>query len=173
MYEPLPADFSRGQFVLYDTQARRVVLACSPLDAPLSYAEEGEPGRIVVAGAGAGRYAGEGIRSAFFIFDIAQMRVTHVIRLPIQARWMEYNVLPFKRGPDRKVYFYGADDQGTALFRVDSVTGRVEPVLRAAGITDTAVYNNAGAPFAFFKDRVYFGIHELLSVPLETVTGVK
>lgn len=171
MYEPLPADFSPGKFVLYDTKAQQVAVDISPLGAALSYAEEGVTGRVVVAGANAGKYAGEGVASALFIFDTAQKRVTHVIRVPFKVVWSEYNVLPFLKGPDSKVYFYGADADGVALFRIDSVSGKVEPVLRAKGITDEAVITNRGATFAFFKNRVYFGVHALVSLPLETVVG--
>ena len=167
-YEPLPEDFSHGKFVLYDTKDKKVVLESSPLDTPLSYCEEGEPGRIVVVGY-AGKYRGEGVRGAFFIFDVNEMRVTHVIRTPFKVRWAEYNVLPFVRGPDRKIYFYGSDQHGAALFRIDSRDGKIEPVLRGRHITDVATYNNKGAAFAFLGDRVYFGCKALVSVPLATV----
>jgi hypothetical protein len=173
MFEPLPTNYSRGKFVLYDTVAKTVALDISPLDAPYSYCEEGVSGRVVVAASHAGKYAGDGVRTAFFIFDVAQMRVTHVIRLPIKANWAEYNVLPFQKGPDDKIYFYGADSNGVALFRIDSVSGAVEPVMRAKGMTDVATYNVPGAPFAFFKDRLYFGVNALMSVPLSTVMGGK
>ncbi len=170
-YEPLPPDFSPGKFVLIDTRTRDVVFESSPLDAPLSYAAEGEPGRIVVYG-GPGRYAGDGVRGAFFIFDVETMQVTHVVRLPVRMVWMEYdNSTRFERGPDNQIYFYGRDDHGVALCRVDSLTGTVEPVLRGRHITDAGVYNNTGAPFAFADDRVYFGARRLVSLPLETVTG--
>jgi hypothetical protein len=171
MYEPLPEDFSRGKFVLYDTRTKEIVLDASPLDAPLSYAEQGEPGRVVVAGARPGKYAADGVKTALFIFDANQMRVTHVIRAPFAVRWAEYNVLNYLRGPDNKVYFYAQDDDGVALMRIDSVTGKVEPVLRGRHITDVRVYNVLGAPFAFFQDRVYFGAQHLVSVPLQTVIG--
>jgi hypothetical protein len=173
MFEPLPPDFTPGKFVLYDTVAKKVALDISPLGAALSYAEEGEPGRIVVAGANPGKYAGEGVKTAFFIFDVKEMRVTHVIRVPVKTGWAEYNVLPFQKGPDNKIYFYGSDENGVALCRIDSVTGKVEPVMRAKGMTDVATYNVTGAPFAFLNDRLYFGVHNLMSVPLSTVTGAK
>ena len=170
-YEPLPDHYSTGKFALIDTRTRSVVLESSPLDAPLSYAEEGAPGRIVVYGA-PGKYAGEGIRGAFFIFDMAKMQVTHIIRLPVKLGWQEYdNATRFERGPDGKIYFYGNDGKDVALCRVDSVTGTVEPVLRGSNITDVATYVNMGAPFAFCGDRVYFGAQRLVSVPLQTVIG--
>jgi len=170
-YEPLPENYSVGKFALIDTRTRRVVLESSPLDAPLSYAEEGAPGRVVVYGA-PGKYAGPGIRGAFFIFDVAKMQVTHIIRLPVKLVWQEYdNATRFEHGPDGKIYFYGHDDQGVALCRVDSVTGSVEPVLRGSNITDVATYVNIGAPFAFCGDRVYFGAQRLVSVPLAAVIG--
>ena len=110
---------------------------------------------------------------AFCLFDVKKMRVTHVVRAPFMVRFAEYNLLPFERGPDKKIYFYGADRYGVALFRIDSVTGVIEPVLRAKGITDVAPNNNKGSPFTFMDDRVYFGVYDLLSLPLETVTGVR
>lgn len=153
-FEPLPERFSPGKFVLIDAKSRQVVHESSPLDAELSYAEEGEPDRVVVAG-----------KTALFIFDVAKMQVTHVIQLPVKVAWQEYDhVTRFERGPDRKIYFYGKDEQGVALCRVDSVTGVVEPVLRGHNITDVATYQNTGAPFAFVGDRIYFGAQHLVSV---------
>lgn len=170
-FEPLPADFSPGKFVLVDTRTNEVVLDTSPVNAALSFCEEGEPGRVVAVGY-AGKYGGDGIRGNMFIFDVATMQVTHAIRLPVKVVWMEYNnVLRFERGPDRRLYFYGQDDQGVALCRVDSQTGKVEPVLRGHHITDVASYNNKGAAFAFVGDRVYFGAQHLVSLPVATLTG--
>lgn len=170
-FEPLPKDFSPGKFVLIDTWDRSVKLDCSPLNSALSYAEEGAPGRVVVYGT-PGNYAGDNVRGAFFIFDTGKMKVTHVIRLPVKLVWGEYdNVMRFERGPDRRIYFYGKDDAGIALCRVDSVTGVVEPVLRGKQITDVATYSNTGAGFTFCGDRVFFGAHRLVSLPLQTVTG--
>lgn len=169
--EPLPENFSPGKFVLIDIRTRQAALDCSPLDAPLFYAEEGEPGRVVVYGS-PGKYAGDGVQGALFIFDVAQMKVTHVIRLSVRVVWTEYdNAQRFERGPDRRIYFYGRNDQGVVLCRVDSVSGKVEPVLRGHNITDVASYVNKGAPFTFFGDRVYFGCGQLVSLPLKTVIG--
>lgn len=170
-YEPLPENYSTGKFALIDTRTRSVVLESSPLDASLSYAAEGAPGRVVVYGS-PGKYAGDGIRGAFFIFDVAKMQVTHILRLPVKLVWQEYdNATRFERGPDGKIYFYGRDDKGVALCRVDSLTGAVEPVLRGSNITDVATYVNVGATFAFCGNRVYFGAERLVSLPLETVIG--
>lgn len=171
MYEPLPEDFSPGKFVLYDTKTGKVVVDISPLDAGLSYCEEGEPGRIVVAGGLPRKDQKDGVRGGMFIYDTNEMRVTHVIHTPFRVNHFEYNVLSFERGPDKKIYFYGRDEDGVALFRIDSLTGVVEPVLRGKNITDVAVYNNTGAMFTFFRDRVYFGCHRLVSLPVEAVTG--
>lgn len=171
LYEPLPKDFSSGKFCLVDTRTQKVVLDISPLDAPLSYCEEGEPGRVVACGY-PGRYGGEGIRAALFIFDVARMRVTHVVRLPFKVVWTEYdNLLRFERGPDKRIYFYGRDDKGVALLRIDSRTAKVEPVLRGHNLTDVAGYVNVGASFCFFQDRVYFGAKRLVSLPVKTVIG--
>ena len=170
-FEPVPPNFSPGKFVVMDTHNRSVVLDSSPLDAELAYAAEGEPGRVVVAGK-PGKYAGDGIAGAFFIFDVAKMQVTQVIRLPVKVVWTEYdNSTRFARGPDHKIYFYGRDASGVALCRVDSVTGVVEPVLRGHNITDVATYNNPGAAFTFCGERAYFGAQHLVSVPVQTVTG--
>jgi hypothetical protein len=170
-FDPLPENHSPGKFVVIDTRTRNVVLDCSPLDAPLFFCEEGVPGRVVVSGA-AGKYAGDGIRDTLFIFDVTAMRVTHVVRLPVRVRWKEYdNTLRFERGPDQRVYFYGQDDAGVALCRVDSRTGQVVPVLRGHHVTDVQTYNNPGAHFAFCGDRVYFGAQHLVSLPVGQVTG--
>jgi len=170
-FDPLPEDFSPGRFVVIDTRTRQVALDCSPLDAPLSYCEEGVPGRVVVAGS-PGKYSGEGVRGALFIFDVQAMRATHIVRLPVSVRWAEYdNAVRFERGPDQRVYFYGRDDKGVALCRVDSRTGKVEPVLRGRHLTDVQTYNNPGACFAFCGDRVYFGAQHLVSLPANVVTG--
>jgi hypothetical protein len=169
----VPESYDFGKLVLIDTKERKVVQDISPTGGGLSYAEEGEPGRVVIAGDQGRRYQGDGIRGVLLIYDVNEKRVVYVVRTPFRVNYFEYNVLPFKRGPDNKIYFYGKDESGTALYRIDSRDGTVEPVLRSPEITEVASYNNNGASFEFLGDRVYFGCKQLVSVPIETVLGTK
>jgi hypothetical protein len=172
-YEPLPENAPRGKISLVNIDSREVVQQIAPTGASMTYAEEAEPGKVVIFSRASKTVSDKPHRGIMLVYDVNEKRVTHMVLMPLYIGWGEYNVLYFERGPDRKIYFYGRDGNGTALFRFDSATCKVEPVLRHKMITESASYNNNGAYFAFAGDRVYFCARELVSVPIETVVGGK
>jgi len=172
-FEPAAKPYTRGKFALFDVRTRRFVHQGDPTGGKLWYVEEGAPGHAVIV-ASPGRYAGAGIRSVLFVFDVKTMRSVRVVRLPVAIRWNQYDASDkFERGPDGRIYFYGTDEQGTAMFGFDSRTGAVEPVFREKGVTDFKVYTTPGAAFCFAGDRVYFGASHVRSLPLHAVVKGK
>jgi len=166
-FEPAPEPFGWGRLLLFDVKKRAFVHESVPTGYKVWYVDEGAPGQVV-GFASPGRYRGDGVRSVLFVFDTRTMKYTRIIRLPVGVRWGQYDHCgKFERGPDHKVYFYGHDKDGTALFRVDSRTGAVEPVFFERGVTNFRVYNNPGAAFCFGKDRIYFGTHGIRSLSFE------
>jgi hypothetical protein len=168
-FEPVPSDHTRGRLFLFDVRTHRFVHDTDPTGDKLWYVEEGRPGHAVVA-ANAGRYAGPDVKSVLVVFDVKTMRPARVVKLPVRIRWNQYDASDkFERGPDHWIYFYGTDADGTAMFRFDSATGKVEPVFREKGVTDFCVYTTPGAAFCFARDRVYFGTSQVRSLPLKEV----
>jgi hypothetical protein len=173
-YEPLPKNPTRGKLTVVNVDTREVVMDISPTGASMTYAEEAEPGKIVIFSRASKQVSKEPHTGIMMVFDVKQMKVTHMVLMNLYIGWGEYNVLYFERGPDNKIYFYARDkSKTTALYRFNSKTYEVEPVLRHKMITGTASYNNPGAYFAFTKKNVYFCARELVSVPLKTVVGGK
>lgn len=171
-FDPRPADFKGGYLHIWDTQAKRFVHRSSPLNGRISYIAEAEPGILVGFGDGY-----EGSQGALFIFDTNAMRTTRIIRLPLRCRFTTYgSPVRFERGPDNRIYFYGTDANGAAMFRVDSVSGKVEAVARGTGITtqDEGAHPLVYLPgntFVFGKDKVYFGSAFIYSTPIENIIG--
>jgi len=158
---------------MINVDSREVVLDIAPTGSTLLYAEETEPGRVVIFSRASKQFSDKPHRGILLVFDVQTRQVTDAVLMPLSIGWGEYSVLPFERGPDKKVYFYGSDGKETAMFRFDSKTCTVEPVLRHKMITSASTYGSPGAQFAFTKNRVYFSARELVSVPLATVMGGK
>lgn len=167
-FDPRP-DNTSGKFALFDVRNHRFVHDEDLTGRKLLYVTAGKPGHVVIAGPPS-KYAGPGVQSLLVVFDVKTMKTVRVVQLPVEIRWNQYDsAQKFETGPDGCVYFYGADKDGTALFRFHSDTGAVEPVFREKGVSDFAVYMTPGPAFCFAKDRVYFGTTELRSLPVDKV----
>ena len=167
---PPPANTPGGYIHIWDTQTHEFVARVSPTGGSVLYVQESTPGMLV-------GYTRSGGTSSLFVFDVKKKETVRIVKLPLRAGFSTYaSPVRFERGPDQKIYFYGQDDQGVALFRFDSTTGTVEPVARGPGITDvepgsqTLVFQ-PGNTLLFTKDRVYFGSSHLRSVALEKIIG--
>ncbi len=161
-FEPPLADAPGGVLIIWDTQERRFVHRSSPWPGHCRYIEEGAPGLVVI------QYSG-----ALAVFDLARMETVRLVKVPLSCRFTTYgSPVRFERGPDEKIYFYGTDKDGTALFRFDSRSGQVEAVARGPGISEVSGTGHPlvflpGSTFLFTKERVYFATSHLWSVPLE------
>ena len=163
-FEPPLHDAPPGVLIIWDTQERKFVHRSAPWPGHCRYIQEGAPGLVMI------QYSG-----ALAVFDLAKMETVRIVKVPLSCRFTTYgSPVRFERGPDEKVYFYGNDKDGTALFRIDSRTGAVEAVARGPGISEISGTGHPlvflpGSTFLFTKDRVYFGTSHLWSVPLDQI----
>jgi len=158
-----------GHLYIFDTQTHKFVHKSSPPKSKVRYIEEGPDGLVLGYASGGG---GTNHGSRIFVFDTHSMRTTRIIRMPWTVQHSQYaSPVRFERGPDKRIYFYGSDDYGTALFRVDGLAGEVDAVARGKGITDVSQYGVNGATFVFAPKSIFFGGLHLVSVPLENITG--
>jgi len=171
MAPPFP-DLERGYLHVWDTQTRRFVHRSSPTHAKVRFIEEGAEGLVAVYtdswdGYEDGWPKGLARASQMVIFDVRAMATARILRLPWHDFHSAYSVPFIYRGPDDRVYFFGTDEHGTALFRVDTVTGKIDAVARGPGISDSEY----GVSVLFTPDRVFFGGTALRSAPIETIVG--
>jgi hypothetical protein len=150
-------------------ETREVVQELAPTGSVMTHAEEALPGKVLIFSRASETISKKPHRGIFMVYDAAEKRITHMVLSQLYVPWGEYNVMPFERGPDNKIYFYADDANGTAMFRFDVTTCKIEPVLRHPTITGSAVISNPGAAMTFTRDRVYFGARQLVSVPLDKV----
>ncbi len=168
---PPPKEIAGGLLLLYDTQDHKFVYCSKVFDRGLMFLTEADAGILVGYG-----YGIDG-QAALFTFDVKRRQMIRYVKLSTRPAFSPYGYCNrFVRGPDGKVYFYSADKQNNlALFRFDTRTGVVEPVGRGKGLTDWKARGlpGLGAPFAFGRDRVYFGTDHLYSVAVEQIVGQK
>jgi|GEM_PF-4175975 len=168
-YEPLPENFEGGLLLFYDTQSGKFVQEIAPTGGQMGFVEQADENTLVVYG-DAGRYATDTHRAALVLFDLNQMAVRDIVLLRAQPMISSYGTtVRFERGPDNRIYFYGRDDKGTALMRIDPKSAKVDAIARHQHISDAKLYGRPGATFVFAKDRVYFASSHLVSVPLERI----
>jgi hypothetical protein len=168
-YDPLPENAPRGKIVVINVDTRQPVLDIAPTGAGCFYAAETDDGKVVIFSRPSEKITDKPHGGIFMIFDAAEMRVTDMVVTPLYISWGEYSVLPFKKGPDNKIYFYGKDKDGTALFRFNAQTCAVEPVLSNREVCSSHMSTASAAWYAFAKDRVYFAGKKLYSLPLKAV----
>jgi len=169
-YEAPPERPSSG-FFLFDTRTQKIARFEDPAGGgSVLFVEEATPGVLVGAGNG-GKY-GEG--AFLFVYDTRRLATTHLIKMSGRFPGSEYQTREmFRRGPDRRIYFYTVLNEGqqkhAVMFRLDATTGKVEAVARGRGISDAGLFV-LGPGFAFGPDRVYFASgSNLTSAPLETI----